>query len=206
MKLRVASQQQKTTHLFIRDQRTRLPSRATMIHSRVRRKLIKHAHTPRHQNTKCLVQATRAGGLRQHNRQVIRYLDAFSVALRPQTIGSNNLDLRAEKGQQAQCLHNNQLKHQQKMPRGFYGRSPHFRRLLPSNGEYSSTCCIFNISVVHSARGRSRAIPPQSIQHGHGIHHLEDNIVDKTSQVKSAVSWPAACLLSNSCNTYCASR
>ena len=91
----------KTTLLFVHDQRARLPSRAMMIHSRVRRILIEHAHTPRHQNTKCLVRATRAGGSRRHNRQVIRYRDAFPVALRRQTAGSDKLETRAQKGQQA---------------------------------------------------------------------------------------------------------
>ena len=59
----------------------------------------------------------------------------------------------AQKGQQAQRLCNNQLKHQQQMPRGFCGRSPHFRRLLPGDGEYSSTYRMFNLSVVVCAAG-----------------------------------------------------
>ena len=108
---------------------------------------------PRYQNTKCLVRATRAGGLRQHNRQVVRYRDAFSVALCRQTAGSDKLQTYSQKGQQAQRLCNNQLKHQQKMPHGFCGRSPNFRRLLPGDGEYSNTYRMFNLSVVVCAAG-----------------------------------------------------
>ena len=81
----------KTTRLFVRDQRARLPSRAAVIHSRISRKLIKHAFTPQHQNIKCLVRATRARGSRQHNRQIVRFGDAISVALRLQTVGSDKL-------------------------------------------------------------------------------------------------------------------
>ena len=106
----------KTTRLFVRDQRPRLPSRATMNHSRVSKKLIERAHTPRHQNTKCLVRANRAGGSRQHDCQVVRFQDAFSVALRRQMVGSDKLDPSAQKGQQAQRPQSNQPEHQQNMP------------------------------------------------------------------------------------------
>ena len=53
-------------------------------------------------------------------------------------------------------------------------------------------------------RGRSRANP--SYQHHNGHCNHISNIVDVASKAKSAASWPAACLLSNSYNTYCTSR
>ena len=107
VKLRITIQQQ-MNHLFICDQRARLPSRAMTIHSRVRRIQLEHAHTPQHQNTKCLVRATRAGGSRQHDRQVVRYQDAFSVALRSQTAGSDKLRSGAQKGTASSASCNNQ--------------------------------------------------------------------------------------------------
>ena len=39
------------------------------------------------------------------------------------------------------------------MPRGFCGRSPHFCRLLPGDGEYSSTYRMVSLSIVLCAAG-----------------------------------------------------
>ena len=124
-----------------------------MIPSRVRRISIEHVHTPQHQNTKCLVRATRAGGSRQHDRQVVRYQDAFSVALRSQTAGSDKLHSSAQKGTTSSASYNNQPEHQRKMPRGFCGRSPHFRRLLSGDGGYSVTYRFITIRSSVGAAG-----------------------------------------------------
>ena len=60
---------------------------------------------------------------------------------------------RAQKGQQAQRLYNNQLNNNNKMPRGVCGRSPNLRHLMPGNGEYSDTYRILRLSVEVRAVG-----------------------------------------------------
>ena len=110
-----------------------------------------------------------------------------------------------KKGQQAQRLCNNQLKHQQKMLRGFCGHSPHFHRLLPGDGGYPSTYLVLSLFVEVHAAGAAQSHHISIIMAMEIIISkiaLQMNIKDQ--RVRLPGLWPAFCL--TLCNTYYTSR
>ena len=90
------------------------------------------------------------------------------------------------------------------MPRGFCGRSPHFRRPLPGDGGYSVTYRVMSIRSSVGAAGAA-SIHRSSINMAMECH-LEDNIiVYNIKGIERECGLPAY-LLSNFYNTYYTSR
>ena len=75
--------------------------------------------------------------------------DRFDWLVLPMVI----LHSSAQKGTTSSASYNNQPEHQRKMPRGFCGRSPHFRRLSSGGGGYSVTYRFITIRSSVGAAG-----------------------------------------------------